>query len=221
MFRRTACRCVREASRRSGSPPSRFEQVLDFLSKTKNTGIYRIYRGVQTYNEQLHVSYQATCCGITFATTAPLLYAQWQGFWNLTPYLVEKGLMSQDFYDRWVPQNCIIVFVGQLIVLGLWTEVTNYLRFPLFYYVLAPVWTKAGWFSSPTSTAATVLATVRTLSTQRDVKVVEAMAETYSNGGTTTSAEAVKEKIVPKLRKRRWTKATESATPSHSNVRDA
>ncbi|KAG5473402.1 hypothetical protein LSCM4_03465 [Leishmania orientalis] len=98
--------------------------------------------------KELHPSFRHVKNGITCLIFVPFVVLLATGQLQPTYYLlVPTGLVPYDHYvQMWSFSNWAIVLAGQLFFALVVYDLSVYVRYPFFAYLLAPAYRKMGWF---------------------------------------------------------------------------
>ncbi|KAL7695301.1 hypothetical protein N2W54_000523 [Lotmaria passim] len=101
--------------------------------------------------KELHPSFRYVKNGLTCLAFAPFVVLLVCGYLQPTYYLlVPTGLVPYEHYvQMWSFSNPAIVLAGQLFFALVVYDLSVYLRYPFFAYVLAPAYRKMGWLRPP------------------------------------------------------------------------
>jgi hypothetical protein len=101
--------------------------------------------------QQLHPSFRYVKNGLTCLVFVPFVVLLVSGYLQPTYYLlVSTGLVPFDHYvQMWSFSKFAIVLAGQLFFALVVYDLSVYVRYPFFAYILAPAYRKMGWLRPP------------------------------------------------------------------------
>ncbi|ESL06381.1 hypothetical protein TRSC58_05947 [Trypanosoma rangeli SC58] len=96
---------------------------------------------------ELHSSFRIVKNACTFLLVAPVLVLLVMGVLSPSYYvLVLPGFITGDQFERmWEFSHWAIVLAGQLFLFVVFYDLSVYVRYPFFAYVLAPLYRRMGW----------------------------------------------------------------------------
>lgn len=151
--------------------------LIRYLSKKRKVDMMQVElegRIAQT----LHPSFRHAMLGLTALLCAPVLFGLVLGVIQPTYYLfVSMGGMARDRYDKlWTFASPWIVLGGQLCLFAIVYDLSIYIRVPFFFYVLAPLYRRAGYTRAVAKGTKTVHELSKRSTTPRAWRSVKAQA---------------------------------------------